>query len=81
MEIRIDLSVEPGTPFSFIESGKLYVDRVQKCLSDIAEEINDNNGYVEIRQRKDGNLSVFCYAVSKELSQRMEKLIWKYSGE
>ena len=74
-EIRVDLIIEPGTPFEFLEKGKMYVISARNLLSHLTKQINAEGGYVEIKQRIDGNFSVKCWAKSKELSELMTNII------
>lgn len=80
-EIRIDLEIEPGTPFSFTQDRNNYVENIRFVLSSIKDEIIQFGGYVTLRQRKDGFISVKTHCFdSKDVLNKMNELMTSILG-
>lgn len=80
-EIRVDLIIEPGTPSKFLNSSEsdAIILSIRKHLSFMADEIG--SGYVEVKQRKDGNYGFTCHAPTMEIIRKMDKVIADAAGK
>lgn len=75
IDIKIEVTIEPGTSEELIQKGNRYVNSIRTILQPIAFEIMHSGAYLTLKQSKNGNFSVQAHGNNKEVLDRLEQLI------
>ncbi len=74
-DIKIEITIEPGTSTELIQKGNQYAEKIRHVLQPIAYELMHSGAYITLKQSKDGGFSLQAHGNNKEILDKAEDLI------